>query len=355
MTQTAPAPASAQITSRQRRLYAVLRQAREELVRIRTVLAAAQAAGRASETIVSTVGTLMDREGPVVTGLLADASALLAGDDELADRYSDSITRIDNAWDDLRSGWAAWQAGQTTADVFVGDFDAIIYEIGIITVPPRLQENLQVLRVGNVMNFHHEFQDEIPTEAARVRILTWLNEHPVSVPGIVSVAAGTITKASPNRVRQAASWLGVALVAVLAMFVAVRAPHWVGQVPFGRPPAGTTGSEYLVATLAAYGGALLHILIAAVKQHRNAAASAQPAFTALGNFNLWVHVNEVYLMIYTLVIPIMVYVLVLSTGKISLWTLFFLGYSIDSVLDVVLTRFDVVAKAQTEIVTGALR
>lgn len=100
---------------------------------------------------------------------------------------------------------------------------------------------------------------------------------------------------------------------------------------------------------------MLHIAIAALKQLRHSAAGDDQRFTAIGNFTVWVHINEMYLMMYALAIPAVAYTVILSTGRIDNLTMAFVGFSIDSLLDVVLARFDKFSAGRTEAIAAAVR
>lgn len=338
------------------RLYSLLRDARQEAVRIRAAVAGAGSGTPGSADRLSTpVPTAM--LASVTTRIeqrLADARQALDRDDRLADRWSDAVQRISDLWDDARDTLGTVQNGQPSTEALLSRLDAMIVAIGVITIPPRAIDSLRALKVGGVMDFHKEFSDEIPTEAARTRILSWINDHPLTVPGVVDVQTGTIVKASPLWWRRALSWVGICLIMAAALLAATTSRHWIDALAVGKVPQRVADHSYLLAIAFAYAGAVLHVLVSAMKQYRDAAAR-NGGFTALGNFTLWVHIHEGYLMLYALAIPVAGYTLILATGRINLVTLFFLGYSIDSILDVLLTRFDMAAKKRTELVVRALR
>ncbi|MGH3657488.1 MAG: hypothetical protein ACRDUA_12585, partial [Micromonosporaceae bacterium] len=194
-----------------------------------------------------------------------------------------------------------------------------------------------------------------PRKAARTAILAWLNSHPRHVSGVVDVASGTIIKASSSPARRLVSWLLVLAVAAVALISAGFAPYLVSMAGVGKAPVDASGADYVWAMAFAYAGAIGHILIAALKQLRRAGTGADERFTAIGNFTIWVHINEMYLMLFGLAIPAAAYTVILSTGSIDYVTLAFVGFSIDSLLDVVLARFDKVVAGRTETIARAFR
>jgi hypothetical protein len=202
-------------------------------------------------------------------------------------------------------------------------------------------------------NFHEEFADEIPNPQARTTLLKWLNAHPRLVGGVVDVPSGSIIRASGQPRRRVRSWLMVLGVMAVALASAGLAPDLLRLAGVGTVPAGT-GADYVWAVLFAYAGAVAHVGIAALKQLRRSGATDDQRFTAIGNFTIWVHINEMYLVLYGLAIPVVAYLVMLSTGRIDNVTMAFVGFSIDSLLDVVLSRFDKVAAGRTETIATSV-
>lgn len=351
------APAAAPVPTGEHRLYALLRDIREDLLGLKRTVANMSKASATDAAVAAALDNQVqssqtNQSSPSIDDRLAQARRALDSNDELADHWSAEVTHVANLWDSAKT---AWRSRQITADESMQKLDDMIDTIENVTVPPRVRYILEQLRVGGAMDFNAEFKDEITSEATRTRMLTSLNNHPITVPGIVDVAAGIIIKASPHAWRRAASWLGILLVMAAAFAAAATTAHWVDTLQIGKVPAGAADHTYVLAVASAYAGAIFHVLISMLKQYRSASAAPNRTFTALGNFTIWVNVHETYLMLYALAIPIAAYALILTTGTINLVTVFFLGYSIDSVLDVLLNRFDTAAKKQTELVTDVFQ
>ena len=230
--------------------------------------------------------------------------------------------------------------------------DQLVLEIGYVTVPPRASDNLRTMRPGTIMDFDAEFMDEIPSSENRAKILTWMNAHPKSLLGVADVEHQKIMAASPYRWRRVLSWLLIALVVVVVLVAAWFTHGWLDALGIANAPKGVSDRDYFFAVIASYAGAVAHTLVAALKQRQRTSSGSEPAFTALGNFAIWVHVNETYLMVYAFVIPAAAYAVMLLNGSVALATAFLVGYSIDSVLEVLLTRFDKFTSARTEIVAN---
>jgi hypothetical protein len=101
-------------------------------------------------------------------------------------------------------------------------------------------------------------------------------------------------------------------------------------------PKDLTPQEVLTAYIAVMAGGAAHLVINALKQRRTDSAKT---LTVAGDGLLWFHVKEVTVGwgILTLIVGSLgLFFLNLGT---DLWTAFFAGYSIDSVIDLVLLRF----------------
>mgnify|MGYP001167113522 CR=1 FL=1 len=323
-------------------MRALLREVREEIVRLCDQINRYLHAGPAErEAIRTDLLSLFHDEADQIDQRLAQVNDLLRYHDDLADQHSDAVTRIQNLWSDVCRLWRTESGGLHEATRITELLNECVLQIGFLTVPSRVNFELAQLRVGDRLDFHAQYADEIPSRQARITILTWMNEHPRSVDGVIDVASGFITKASPSRGRRLASWLYVVIPALTALIVAAYTPHWAGRIEMGTIPAGAGGMDYIWAVLVSYVGAVAHIGVATLKEQRRALAGGRQGRSIVpGDLWLWVHINEKYLFTYTVVIPIVTYVVVFSSGRIDTVTLLLVGYSIDSVLDVLLARFD---------------
>jgi hypothetical protein len=344
----APSPAPAPVLSSASggnsvaRLLSVLRELREEFVRLGSCVNAYTAADGSAERANrrATLERIFNREAAGITGLFDRAHQILDRNDELANTHSDALDRMRNGWDDLRDVWPQPNGDLRDAEL-AKMIRQLVLEIGYVTVPPRANENLKTMRPGSVMNFKNEFEDEIPSSEDRNKILSWINEHPLTLSGIADVQHEKIMAASSSALRRAVSWMLLASVVGLMLVASAFTHGWLDRLGLPSVPTKATDTDYLLAIAAAYVGAIGHVLIAAIKQRQRATSTGKDnTFTALGNAALWVHVNESYLIVYAIAIPVAAYAVMLIAGSVSLLTPFLVGYSIDSVLEILLSRFD---------------
>lgn len=341
-------------TDPESRLRSTLRDIREDLVRVDAGLKRYDIAGETERAAVwKDLAPVVNAELTSIDARLAQVTELLGQHDALANLHSDAVTRIANLLGDLKRVWEETSARAPATGTLRQGIDRCVLEIGYLTVPDRVNQVLRSLRVGAAMSFHEEFADEIPNPAARTTLLRWLNAHPRLVAGVVDVPSGTIIRASGQPRRRALSWVMVLAVMGVALVSAGFAPSLLKLAGLGQVPAGN-GGDFVWAVVFAYAGAVAHVGIAALKQLRRSGATDDQRFTAIGNFTIWVHINEMYLMLYGLAIPIVACLVILSTGRIDNLTMIFVGFSIDSLLDVVLARFDKTVVGRTETIAASV-
>jgi hypothetical protein len=341
-------------TDSELRLLAKLRDIREELTTVDRLLAAYETATDADRPArESELATVVGGERTGVETRLAAAMGMVDQDPYLASTCSDSIVRIDNLWAAFGRGWDARPSTGATTQLRA-DLRACILEIAFLTVPARVNQNLETLRVGGRMSFYDEFADELPDHEMASQILDWMSRHPKTVEGVIDMAGGTIVRADPRPWRQFLSAAMVLALGGVMVLVASLSSHWLAWLDLPVRPE-LRGAEFVRGILVAYAGAILHIGIAALKQQRSASANGARTFTALGNVLMWLHVNESAMLFYTFIVPVTAGVFLVIQGRLVVASVFFVGYAIDSVLDTFVERFEKVAPRQTEVVVTAAR
>lgn len=94
-------------------------------------------------------------------------------------------------------------------------FRKMIFEIGYYSIPTTLQEWLRAARPGYYVPFHATFEDEIPSQEDRTKLLNLLASSPALVDcGIVDASRGLIYRYDPRRSMR---WVSVAFVILLVL------------------------------------------------------------------------------------------------------------------------------------------
>jgi hypothetical protein len=227
----------------------------------------------------------------------------------------------------------------------------MVLEGSYVAVPPRLNENLTAVRIGGALDFCAEFKDEVLDDAQSTEILRWIYAHPSAVAGVVDKEKGVVYKASARRVVQALTVLCV----LVAACAAVALPFLRGVAGLEEDLVPKIADDATLARAVAWGlaGALVHILVAAVKDERRASREGTDPPT-LGNWVLWVHVR--YLSVLLAIAGVVFAVLATAqlTGDVEVLTMLAVGYSADSILDLALPKVTSLLNKRTEVVTKAM-
>ena len=353
-------------------VYALLRSIRAEAQGLDKTLRAVEAsasekiAAVRTQSVTAAVEVSVSRlefEEPNINNKFQGLFEQLASDPDAADRISDEVTLIENAWQQITEG-GQWpkavtsQTGQQADDALVAAAQArsllreMIYHCGLVTIPSRLNQHLAQLRVGQTLSFGEMFQDELPEESDRLKLLKYLRQHPTAVHGVVDVAKGLVYRADPRKARRLFSYVGILMVVVLGGLLAYFLPTIAESM---RIPGWTEGAEptkFLLLYLTLLLGGVVHLGVDALKQIKQASTSSEPTFLAIEDWLTWLHVRELYIgaSVVSLWIGFVGLVFVLKDTQVS--TAFLMGYSIDSFVDLFMKRFTgAVEKGTAELTT----
>jgi hypothetical protein len=286
-----------------------------------------------------------------VKDLFALIRKLMEDNPVLLDRNADAITQMGDVWERVDPHWPRFAENEAPDEnallARVAAVDALLCEVikaaEILTLPERVNERLRELRVGQTINFHVEFSEELPEPAARVLALHYLHDHPLIVLGVVDVENGLIYRASSSIWQRRLSPVYVALPAILGGLLVYLGytylPFLKGNVPHNYNDV----LPYVTAYTSIIGGGFAHTAVDTVKQYRT---SQEQTFTALGDLLMWIHVKQAPIIAGTVLLWIGFVGLILLQGA-DWGAAFFVGYSIDSFVDLFLQRFTSVTSPHT--------
>jgi hypothetical protein len=340
-----------------RDLRADAQDLRAALVEIRAKSELEDAETRAKEiaSALESADGVFARHRQQINELLGRVREIFQQQPSIYDWCSDEVTRLENSW--VRIGFT-WPEGDQSEDQIVQNIDGatalldkMIYLCGQLTMPARINQHLETLRIGQTLDFHKNFSDELEIDTDRTRLLGYLADHPFIVDGVVDEENGVIYRASRQFRRRLLSY--VLLLAAVALgfglvFVMTNMNTWL--VIDDWKPAGrfqSLAAVYVFLLL----GAVAHTLVDAVKQSRENSGSGLQAMT---DWLLWLHVQESALLMSVLYLWIGLIGLAFSFDEVQWITGFFVGYSIDSFVDLFLQRFSRAVSTQTEAISGQL-
>jgi hypothetical protein len=266
------------------------------------------------------------------------------------------LVELDLAWQDIDNQWPLDPQKPDRGMAIIGlirdKLDGIICTCLANTLTPDINDRLRNLDVGQPLDLQFVYGDEFPRDPKlRKRlILEVAQERGVIENGYCDADAGLIYRiAATKKQRRECIWQvsGLLLLGVLlaggACLLGLVLPAW----PI-RPYRFATLTNYVFLFL----GAGLHLLIDALKQNR---AQTKPSFAAMDNWLLWLHVHEKPV-IYGILWADLGFLLLTFMVPSMDWKLAFTaGYSIDSVTDLFLTRFEaIIGNAAAQIKPSAV-
>lgn len=353
-------------------LYGRIRDVREEALNLLRSIEAVLEKGKLADDVArsrevftafhQTAAIWQANSGPVIQVLFVRVRRVLDAHPRVYDAAGDQVTRVQNWWERVDIQWrdlppveAGTTATKDLADEILREcaqvkpvIETLIYEAAFLTIPARAMEHLKATRVGEPLDFHATFEDELPDRDQRVRLLKYLARHPDPIDGWVDVENGVIIRFADTAGRRS-SYFRLAATVLLGLLVATLLADvkpWVADWPFEA----SQRAALVVTYVAMLVGALAHVLIDGVKQARE---QPKGTFMAVGSWLLWVHVRETSILggIATFFVAYLGTVFTSAAmldGKIVWMTALMIGYSADSIAGLYLKRFDVFRSKLTE-------
>jgi hypothetical protein len=342
-----------------KRLYGLLRDIRvnaqyfqESLIEIRKkkILDSKQDLGEETKRLIDHIDEVFGRTQMKIMECLTSIGELINEDSILYDKKGDEISHVGFLWYMISTNWSqVKKEGEQIkeyevfghVDELIHLLSEVIYHADLVTIPTRTNQHLKTVRIGQPLDFHKTFQDEMPKDELRVphyslKILKYMHEHPGSVNGVVDIKNGLIFKADPCRLRRWSSYLVILALFGLGAIIIPKGIPFLGSYLELRDWSGFSDKILLRAYLFVALGGLAHIGIDVLKQIRT---SGKYTFKALEDLALWIHIKEVPILVGIFTLFLGTLILAFSFEEIGWKTAFFVGYSIDSVIDLFLQRF----------------
>jgi len=301
-----------------------LRELRDEVQDLQAVLETV----RKGETALQDLAGYIQRTKADVAALLADIPG------------ADPVRHVCNLWEQI-SASSLIQNPEDTFDtqtqlhhlnMLDGLCKKLIFQVGVITIPERVNAWLRVARPGYYIPFHAVFEDELPDFDDRVKVLNYIAWAPRAIEsGLVNAETGLIYRYSLDPERRWATFLGL-IVAFVAVFALIAG---VAHVPIqGWPLQQSHLATLLVGWVAVLAGVVVHIGIGAAK--RAQAQGGRPPTIAVEDLFLWVNARFGHILFKMLLALVGFFGLVFAAGpdKVTPLNTFLVGYSLDSVVEI---------------------
>ena len=223
--------------------------------------------------------------------------------------------------------------------------------IGFFTIPKRIHAFLaEGFGVGAPLDFHERFSDELDEAADRDLMLRRLAELSGDrVGGMVDVSSGIIYRIGSRRrrIRSYVLLLGAALLGLLAVYLLDRGDliaiaGFSGGIP--DYDLGTLVGGFLLTVL----GVTAHVITRAAElsiSQRTRETDGGAREVILDRLPLWIHVRE-YRFLIAVVTAMAAFGILVVSAQLAPLTALFAGYTVDSVSDLVLQRFNGAVSSQ---------
>jgi len=267
----------------------------------------------------------------------------------------DSLQRLHNIWDQIKSN-PILQTPTATFDAhtliqnlnFLDDLcRQFILQVGLITIPERLESWLSRARPGYYIPFHIVFADEIPTYADRVSVLEFLAIQPPDG-ALIDVEAGLIYRYSTKPWERAAS----ILLLLAALLVAGGLVVGICFLPIHGIPEWkldpTSAVPLMIAWLAVVVGVLIHVAVSLNKRARQ--PGQRPPVLAIVDLPLLInaHSGQILLKLVLTLVGVFGLAFTVGAGELSPPIAFLVGYSLDSFVELFTSQVERQSTAQLE-------
>jgi hypothetical protein len=264
----------------------------------------------------------------------------------------------------------------------------IIYTVNKVVMIERINEELDQMHPGTPFRFSEFFTEEACPDDDEAAMLRFVEKYPKKLHGIVDPEQKVIYAVSTDQRRR---WLSYGLLAAVATFVVFVLPILLQLLLLGQSQgslqltvptvdiasfsasAAVNGSSIqypgtesrvgdplsrllVLASLAVVAGGIAHVLVGWLKQVRGLTTGSNTRTAPIfENWALRAHVNERPYTVAILTLGIGFLGLVMVFRTVDLVTAFFVGYSIDSLVELFLQRFVEAAGPRTEDLKKAVK
>jgi len=263
---------------------------------------------------------------------------------------ADSVATIELSWSQVKDLWPSENSALEESEQRLKEIDKIldqiVYYCASLSFSPRVNDVLCNLRIGQPLDVEFEFGNEFPKDAdLRKRLLSELAQESAVVElGVVDVDQGVIYRSAKTRHEQLfSSWR---LFGWLVLGFAIPVSLAFGDLVLQGWPLHYRDLERLlvdyVLILIGSGG---HLAVEALK---SAKAKTRPSFQAINDWVLWLNVREAQIRNGIFYVWLGYILLVFGVPDLQWSAAFFAGYSIDSVTELFLERFQTVVKTKAQ-------
>jgi len=347
--------ARARLAAQRAELFGTLLDIRAKVQTLQELLQEITAKHKAADIVAEAVRVMAARQNDI-DRLIQAVRSVLHANPLLHEWCGDYVSIIEDAWLRIPTNWPAVGWPPEKIDKSISDLEGFLHEIilkcGQLVIPVRVNQHLNELRIGQPLDFHATFRDELSSEEDRITLLKFMKAHESALKGVVDVGAGQIFRTASSARRRALSFILIGLVVaggLVLTYAIANLSYWF-SLP-GWPVTSSRWGELLAGYLFLVGGAAAHTLVGGLKQARSKQAQS---FLALEDWVLWVHVKEAAILAGVFSLWVGMLGLIFLSPVISWSTAFFVGFSLDSFVDLFIQRFTTIASSRAKEITSAI-
>jgi hypothetical protein len=281
----------------------------------------------------------------------------------------DDIKIIENKWERFNCFYPDFNndkndviiIGIRKCSVYLSD---IVYQCSFKSIPERLMQHLKTVANGQALDFYETFKDEVCSEEQAKKIIEFLANHPNSLQcdqkthkgskgalcGVIDPALGLVYKiGTADQIRMSAIkilfWSIVALIGsyLILNFYKSSAISSMGE----NTSFGNISALFIVML----GGAAAHIAIGMLKETRSAKPQQR---LAIDDLMLWIHIKESSMISGLMILVLGFLIMMVTYPSIKTEVIFVAGYSIDSLGDLFIARFETTMNAKGEVLKTSM-
>jgi hypothetical protein len=302
----------------------LLRELRDEVLDLRNVLTGV----RKGESGLQDFAQYISRTRQDISALLKDIHG------------ADAIRHLGNLWEQMcASPLVQNPAGSFDAqtqlhllELLDAQCKKLVFEVGVLTIPERVNEWLQASRPGYYIPFNAVFEDELPDAEDRARLLNYLTWAPNALKGgLVDAETGLIYRYSEDARRRRLTFLGL----VGAFLVVTGIIPLACYLPIPNWPLNPANLAHMLMSWGAIlVGVVVHIGVSTAK--RAQAEGGRPPIIAVGDIFLLIDARFGHILLKLLMALVGFFGMVFTVGpdSASPLNMFLVGYSLDSVVEV---------------------
>ena len=264
----------------------------------------------------------------------------------------DQVTLIQDAWDrakDAMPAAAAFAEDPVAASV-TKDLDttkSLVSNVNFLaarmSAPSQVRQYVDEMRPGNTVSIHDILKEDIPDKAQRDELIAYMKTARVSIPGIIDVETGTVTR---YETRRSALWISLIVVTVLALAVPVLALlgslFWPAQL--NGVATREQASTFFPIVIGVWLGAAAHVAVDILKTRKG----PRPDYIAsVDDFKFYVNSHTISILISVALLVAVAIGIAYLAPQLGFGGSFFAGYSADSFFDLFVGRFEKIVDVQT--------